>query len=116
MRCARWITKATNTRTYYLILIAYLWQQWLCQHTYMLCEHTYMLCEHTCMLFYMYHYLSIAYLVHYHNLKYSFKIMVTSSLRPPPDEITDLQHIRSTHPPDQCHILQDLNLHNVMNG
>jgi len=33
MRCACWITKVINAHSYYLILIAFLWQQWLCEHT-----------------------------------------------------------------------------------
>ena len=31
MRFACWITKATDTHSEYIILIAFTWQQWLCE-------------------------------------------------------------------------------------
>jgi hypothetical protein len=43
MRFACWITKATDTPSEYVILIALAWQQWLCEHASML-RYTYSAC------------------------------------------------------------------------
>jgi hypothetical protein len=43
MRCACWITKATDTHTKYVILIAFPRQQWLCKSASML-RYTYIAC------------------------------------------------------------------------
>jgi hypothetical protein len=33
MCIANWVTKATGTYSEYVILIAFTWQEWLCEHT-----------------------------------------------------------------------------------
>jgi hypothetical protein len=43
MRCACWITKATDTYSEYVFLIAFPWQQWLREHTSML-RYAYIVC------------------------------------------------------------------------
>jgi hypothetical protein len=43
MRFARWITKATDTHSQYVILIAFPWQQWLRERASM-SRQTYIIC------------------------------------------------------------------------
>jgi hypothetical protein len=51
MRFACWITKATDTHSDYVILIAFLWQQWLRERASML-RYTYI----ACLAYYSYRY------------------------------------------------------------